>query len=100
MTTHEIKEIIFAELSKVYKLCKYVPSIVQYEQFLETLPIQRRIAIKLKYQDSTTAYNKLFIYRHWYIQQHHKKEIDCIMQMVLLPDVYNHYLKFYKPLVE
>lgn len=97
MNSTQIKEIILSELSKVYKLCKYVPSLIHYEQFLETLPKDLKIQVKAKYQDSTTAYNKLFIYRNWYIQTHHKPEIDKIMQMVLLPQVYEYYLKHFKP---
>lgn len=97
MHSKTISEIIYSELSKVYRLCVYIPSQVQYEQFLETLPKQRKATLQAKYHDSTAAYNKLFIYRHWYIQKHHKREIDSIMQMVLLPEVYNHYLKHYQP---
>lgn len=100
MHSKTIKEIIYSELSKVYRLCCYVPSLVHYEQFLETLPKERKAMIRAKYQDSETAYNKLFIYRHWYIQKHHKQEIDAIMEMQLLPEVFTHYLKFYKPLDE
>lgn len=97
MLSKTINEIIYSELSKVYRLCVYVPSLVQYEQFLETLPKERKAMIRAKYQDSEVAYNKLFIYRHWYIQKHHKREIDSIMEMVLLPDIYKIYLKRYQP---
>ncbi len=96
MTCKQIKEIIYSELSRVYKLCKYIPSDQKYEQWLETLDVKRRIATRAKYNDSLSAYNKLFPYRHWYIQSNHKAEIDSIMQMVLLPEVYKHYLKQYK----
>lgn len=96
MTSKQIKEIIYSELSKVYKLCKYIPSEQQFELFLETLSFERRQYIKAKYENSIAAYNKLFIYRHWYIQKYHKQEVDNIMQMVLLPEVFAVYQKRYK----
>lgn len=96
MSSKEINEIIYSELSNTYKLCMYVPSEQMYEQYLETLPIARKIVIKARYNTSSQAYNKLFQYRHWYIQTHHKAEIDSIMQMVLLPHIYKVYLQRYK----
>lgn len=95
MTTQQKIEIINQELRRVYKLCKYAPSPANWVQWLETLPPAKREQYEKKYTWET-AWQHVFVYTHWYLQLHHKKEVDKVLQMVLMQQVYEYYLKHYK----
>jgi hypothetical protein len=96
MNKVQANEIIFQELTRFYKLCKYIPSPANWMQFLETLDHDTAVKLDAEYTWET-AWKHLFIYTHWYVQTHHKSEIDEIMKSALLPEVYQHYKIRYKP---
>lgn len=88
-------KIIVEELNKFYQLAKYQPSVQIWEQFLDTLDELTAIKLSTEYT-AETAYSTLWIYKHWYMQNYHKQEVDNLMKMVLMPEVFAYYKKRYE----
>lgn len=95
MDKQQANEIILQELPRYYKLCTYIPTPANWVQFLETLSVETAAKLDAEF-NFQTAWKHFFIYQHWYIQTHHKQEIDTIMKHALLPEVYKYYQVRYK----
>lgn len=95
MDSQTKNKIIVEELNKYYQLAKYVPSELIWAEFLATLdePTKQKLSAQYTYEQ---AFATLWIYKHWYMQNYHKEEVDEIMQMVLMPEVFKHYQNKYR----
>lgn len=95
----QANKIIVEELSRYYDLSKYLPSPAIFEEFLNSLDPETAKKLKAQYNHET-GYKNLWIYKHWYHQKYHYKEMDELMKLVLLPGVYSYYTKRFKPIIK